>query len=69
MRRYSLTPDGRDRPLFEPADRPRVRAGSVDPGAQVRSRVVLTGPTPVEAFCLIPEPRLLMTGAPSVAGR
>jgi hypothetical protein len=62
-----------NRQIFEPYDRVRFQAGSVDPGAQVRFRFFITDPTPVQEFYLLQEPRLLMAGAPrgapSVAGR
>jgi hypothetical protein len=50
------------RQLFEPYDRVRFQAGSVDPGAQVRFRFFITDPTPVAEFYLLQEPRLLMAG-------
>ena len=53
-----------NRQLFEPYDRVRFQAGSVDPGAQVRFRFFITDPTPVEEFYLLQEPRLLMAGGP-----
>jgi hypothetical protein len=59
--------------IYGPADSLRLAHGGVDPAGRARFRFFVTDPTPVQEFCLLQEPRLLLAGAPrgplGVAGR